>query len=423
MKGGKGFAAGITIFILLMFALQLNMPAKFSWEPTFANKDKNPFGCYVFDSIMAQSMPKGYGVTKKTLYQISTEAEGQNVLIVTNDLNATATDMKAIRDITKQGGRVMIVTCNCGYVTDSLMNDSIGMGVRGYSYFNIKYLKKEIKDNYNLAFDTIQWKKTDKIYGEADYRTYSILTACHVTTVDTWRTDILAVSRTGRDMTDMDDKSQQPLAARRRMGKGEVIVVSTPLLFTNYGVLDGNTTAYVFRLMSQIADRRVVRTTAYMKTAEEYEAEQSPLRVFLKKPPLRTALYLTLGLIVLLMISNARRRQRIIPVVEPPQNRSLEFVQLVGTLYYQKKDHTDIVKKKFMFFADEIRRLLLVDVTDRAADSHTFDIIALRTGMERHEVEKIIKDIRRITDGEMEATEYGVKLYIDNMNMITGKIT
>ena len=76
-----------------------------------------------------------------------------------------------------------------------------------------------------------------------------------------------------------------------------------------------------------------------------------------------------------------------------------------------------------MFFADEIRRLLLVDVTDRAADSHTFDIIAQRTGMERHEVEKIIKDIRRITDGEMEATEYGVKLYIDNMNMITGKIT
>jgi len=46
MKGSKGFAIGFTIFILLLFAVQLNMPGRFSWEPTFANKDRNPFGCY-----------------------------------------------------------------------------------------------------------------------------------------------------------------------------------------------------------------------------------------------------------------------------------------------------------------------------------------------------------------------------------------
>lgn len=87
MKGSKGFAIGFTIFILLLFAVQLNMPGRFSWEPTFANKDRNPFGCYVFDSIMAQSLPQGYCVTKKTLYQISTGREKRNVLIVTDKLD------------------------------------------------------------------------------------------------------------------------------------------------------------------------------------------------------------------------------------------------------------------------------------------------------------------------------------------------
>lgn len=43
--------------------------------------------------------------------------------------------------------------------------------------------------------------------------------------------------------------------------------------------------------------------------------------------------------------------------------------------------------------------------------------------MSRHEVESIINDIRLIVSGEMEATRHGVKLYIDNMNMIVEKIT
>lgn len=43
--------------------------------------------------------------------------------------------------------------------------------------------------------------------------------------------------------------------------------------------------------------------------------------------------------------------------------------------------------------------------------------------MSRHEVADIVTDIRRVADGEMEATEYGVRLYIDNMNMIIEKIS
>jgi len=414
MKGSKGFAIGFTIFILLLFAVQLNMPGRFSWEPTFANKDRNPFGCYVFDSIMAQSLPQGYCVTKKTLYQISTGREKRNVLIVTDKFQPDANDLKAIRRMAARGAKVMIVAGgNSTYTADSLMRDSIGAVFKGFPYFSINGLKQKIKSDMEHALDTIYWQQNDRVYGKGEYTTYSMMTESHVGNLTALSFDTLATSRTHLN----------PLAIRRSLGKGEVILVATPLLFTNYGVLDDNTTGYVFRLMSQIADRRVIRTTAYMKTAEELEAEQSPLRVFLKKPPLRTALYLALAVIALMIIFGARRRQRIIPVVEPPQNRSLEFVQLIGTLYHQKKDHSDIVRKKFGFFADELRRLLLVDVTDKTADNHTFDIIAQRTGMSRHEVADIVTDIRRVADGEMEATEYGVRLYIDNMNMIIEKIS
>ncbi|MBF0828428.1 DUF4350 domain-containing protein, partial [Muribacter muris] len=42
------------------------------------------------------------------------------------------------------------------------------------------------------------------------------------------------------------------MAMVRPWGKGEIMLVSTPLLFTNYGVLDGNNVNYIFRLLSQM---------------------------------------------------------------------------------------------------------------------------------------------------------------------------
>ena len=174
--------------------------------------------------------------------------------------------------------------------------------------------------------------------------------------------------------------------------------------------------------MSHISNNHVVRTTSYMKTQDMADAEASPLRFFLGQPPLRTALYLALLVITLFLIFNARRRQRVIPVVEQPQNRSLEFVKLIGTLYYHNKDHSDIVRKKFAFFAEELRRLLMVDITDRDADRHSFSVISSRTGLRLEEVENIISDIRKVADRESNVTEYGVRLYIDNMNMIINKI-
>ena len=43
MKGSKGFAIGFTIFILLLFAVQLNMPGRFSWEPTVRQQGQKSF--------------------------------------------------------------------------------------------------------------------------------------------------------------------------------------------------------------------------------------------------------------------------------------------------------------------------------------------------------------------------------------------
>lgn len=420
MKINRSFIIAISVLLILMFALQLNLPQRYSWIPTFSHKDKNPFGCYVFDSIMSQSVPSGYSVTDKTLYRICHDGNKVNVLIISDDVNLSKTDVDAIKDIAGRGGNVLIAGNSKTYNTtsDSLMIKNFGACFK-YGYFSITSLKRKIKNDASGSRDTIHWSMDNDVYKDNIYPVYSMMIEDLMTADSADNTEVIAF-RTG----DAQDKELRvsPVAIRKEVGKGSVILVSTPLLFTNYGILDGSTSEYIFRLMSHISNNHVVRTTSYMKTQDMADAEASPLRFFLGQPPLRTALYLSLLVITLFLIFTARRRQRVIPVVEPPQNRSLEFVKLIGTLYYHNKDHSDIVRKKFAFFAEELRRLLMVDITDKAADSHSFSVISSRTGLRLEEVETIISDIRKVADRESNVTEYGVRLYIDNMNMIINKI-
>lgn len=120
--------------------------------------------------------------------------------------------------------------------------------------------------------------------------------------------------------SEQDTLRYVPVAMTCPVGKGEVILVSTPLIFTNYGILDGNNSAYIFRLLSQMGEFPVVRTEGYVK--ETAETQQSPFRYLLSRQPLRWALYLTMIAILLFMIFTARRRQRVIPVIREPENKS-----------------------------------------------------------------------------------------------------
>ena len=148
----------------------------------------------------------------------------------------------------------------------------------------------------------------------------------------------------------------------------------------------------------------------------------SPFRYFLSQPPLRWALYLSMVSILLFMIFTARRKQRAIPVIREPENKSLEFAELIGTLYYQKKDHADLVRKKYLYFAEELRREIQVDVEEVAEDERSFGRIARKTGMEAGGNSRVhprgeAGGVRRRSISEKE-----MKRLVDKMNEIINHI-
>lgn len=454
MKSSRNFLFAMLVLFVLFCLLQVNLPKKFVWSPTFSHVDKQPFGCFVFDSVLTQSLPNGYHVTKKTFFQLDQEhaKEKISVLMVVDQQNLKQLDVKYLCNIARRGGKVMVVASSSfddGRNADTVVVDELertfNVRIEDGTYFSLRGILSGLKAHDNDMYDTIYWNNRETMYAAQSYRmfynmvggtlfvdsvpkvkrlAYTLSTAGY-----DYRLDSLYVGDfTGFD-TIVDEKERIeridtfaikkiPVAVSVPYGKGEVIFVSSPLLFTNYGMLEGNTFVYIFRLMSYLADLPVYRTEAYVKTDAMLVAEQSPFREFIKRPPLRWALYLALLGVVLFMIFTARRRQRVIPIISKPANRSLEFIQLIGTLYYQRKDHVDLVRKKFKLFAEELRKTAGVDISDVNTDDREYLLLAEKTGMNSDRLKKVIRQIRLVLHSEGNISVEEMRSLIDAMDTI-----
>ncbi len=276
-----------------MFAIECRLPKKFVWNPTFSHYDKQPFGCAVFDSLLSSSLPKGYSLSRKTFYELEQEDTTlrRGILVVTDNLHLTDVDVEAMLKMAGRGDRIMLA----GSSFSRILKDTLGFEC-SYSYFSPSALKKYAtallsKDSFVLGGGfggfirsrlSVSYPQLCQSYFFADPISSKVLAEKTVT-----------------------GEAAHPVAMSVSWGKGEVILASTPLLFTNYGVLDGKNAAYLFRILSQMGGFPIVRTEGYMK--ETAQVQMSPFRYFLSQPPLRWALYLSMVSILLFMIFTARR--------------------------------------------------------------------------------------------------------------------
>lgn len=470
MKGSYKYILFITVFVVLCFALGQRMPRKFEWMPTFVHTDRQPFGCFVFDSIMKETMPRGYTVSRKTFSQIGNDSalHRNNVLVVCDVLNLTPIDLRSLDRLMRQGSHVMIaVTQSAHEQTDSTLAHDYGLAYEGSAYFQVQDIRRFLRGNDCYEhYDTIFWHKGSA--ASAQYPPMQAVTfhsvACGEAIVDRrlcsevkfdtllWKFDATTTPQaqspyfhywTEREkemarkhkLKEYNDNAEwlgpcldeqvtvkSPIAVTRPVGQGRLTIVVMSFAMTNYGVLDRQLSPMVMRLMTQIADRPVIRTTAYMKTAAEYEAELSPMRYVLSQKPLRHAWYLTLLTLALFCVFKARRRQRVIPVMNSPKNHSLEFARLIGTLYFQRGDNADLVRKKFVFMAERLRTTLQTDVLSNQLPPDAASLIARRTGLDERQVDEALKRLRLDywTEGKLNDRE--MKWAIDTMDKIMKRI-
>ncbi len=391
MTNRTKFIIGILLLLGVVFAIEYRMTRKFVWIPTFSHTDAQPFGCMLFDSVMQASMPQGYTVSKKTIRQMRQDSvfnQMQSLLVVTNEAMSDG-QMADLLRLAENGHTVMVATSALYQWTDTLDID--------YRYgktFNLKDIVGKDMEKRDLG-----WPIKDEAYADRRMHVsvYRQLIGHTLIKNDSVECELLL------SLFEIEFDEEKcvnmprvfPVALSFKRGKGELILVSSPLLFTNYMTICGRGYIVQGRLMNRLKAHPVIRMESYMSATAMTESSQ--FYVFLQQPPLRWALYLTILAILLFCIFTARRRQRVIPVIQKPQNRNLEFVKLIGSLYWQQHDNASLLAKKLAFATEQIRQ-------------HNVPLAA--------EDEELLKEIREYAYGNYVIPDKTLKYYINELNRI-----
>lgn len=171
---------------------------------------------------------------------------------------------------------------------------------------------------------------------------------------------------------------------------GSIYLHLEPKIFTNYNILKDDRYRYTEGVLSYLPDATIYfdSYTKYFNSQYGDAEEKSQLDWFLQQPAFKWAWYLTIVLTLLFMVFNAKRRQRIIPVVKPLENTTVGFVKTVSNLYYETEDHKNLIEKKIMYFLEKIRSDYNLDTT--TLNEEFITKLTQKSGKKKETVQKTI---------------------------------
>ena len=429
MKLSHTFIVVIIVLMAAMLLFETNAPNRFNWDDVSQSTlSKQPFGCYVMDSVLRASLPQGYKVIGFN-HDISTDTVlmgKKHTYLFTNNFDdfLDSQDEDFLKLIEK-GNNVLIAADYSDYwdEDEETTEDKLGYS---FNWTNSQYFSKATLSD-NKLMDTIKWLSS----GRTGSTTYIINQAfCQKELVLTSSYRILATLDRdtysyGYYYGDEDSKSSFVVAGVRTYGKGRVVVVTMPLIFSNYGILNDTIRPFALRLLSECGDAPVVRFDRTLRekkdSADDEQDSGSPLRYLLKNRPLRWAFFLALATLVAFVAFSARRRQRVIPVIKPPVNHMMDFVKRIGDIYFQRHDNVDLLIKKYVTFSNDVRSKTMIDIDNYDHIDEELQSLSSRTGIPFPDLKQQINDVWSATHADSISNERLKKL-IDVMNDILRKI-
>ncbi|RMF01737.1 MAG: DUF4350 domain-containing protein [Bacteroidetes bacterium] len=153
-------------------------------------------------------------------------------------------------------------------------------------------------------------------------------------------------------------------------GDGTFYLHSQPRVFTNLFIVQPDGRRYAEEVLnlagngplywdqySRIPERMARNQNNNLPRGPQHRLQSdSPLTYVLEQPPLAWAWYLLVATGLIYLIFRTRRRQRVVPVLPKRQNASLQLVQTLGFLYYQKSTHLQVARQAIQLLRKHVRQ-------------------------------------------------------------------
>ena len=166
------------------------------------------------------------------------------------------------------------------------------------------------------------------------------------------------------------NENNQPNFILFFLGKGRLYLHLAPKAFSNYFLLTKNNNHYLEDVFSylQLSPNRVFwddyynHLSARRISSSGKNNDFSSLQVVMQHPGLRWAFWIILAMIVLYILTQMKRKQRMIPLVNTPVNATGDFVQSISRLYYQNKNNKQIAEKMIGYFYESLRNKYFINI-------------------------------------------------------------
>jgi hypothetical protein len=307
------------------------------WSKTYKQSDKIPFGSNAIIRIMEKDAFAGKFSSKNTpLMQSPALKNAVNVtyFFLTDRLFFDEYETKRLFDFARRGNKIFL----CANYFKGSLADTLGVDTEA----DLPYLderegavdsadKKDFKLNYlNPHLRNKEPYAYDHLLG---YSTF--------TDFDSTKLAVVAADDSGR-----------AVMLRTPVGKGEIIFFSLPDVFSNYYVVNHPSRFFAYKALS-LMNNEELWWDEYYKTANP--KNESPFRFFVYNDSLYLAFWIAVWAVLFFMFFGMKREQRPVPVINPPANTTLEFVEVVGNVYFNAKNHKIIAQEKIIFFLEFIR--------------------------------------------------------------------
>jgi len=369
-KNWKYFIPLLLVFVGIVY-IQISTPKPINWSKTFLQKDKIPFGCKALYDLLEQSAFKDRIITnKKNIYQSNEEGllkeNGTSYLFINDKLEFDPIETKILLEQVEKGNKVFLA---CNNLT-GLLKDTLNIVTNlDFSYFvpDTKESEYEIYYHKNLK-------------DEKKYKYHSGITPIYFTSVDTSSTRVIA-----------SNSNNEAVFISCQFGKGTFYLLSTPEVLTNYCIANKPSKEFAYTCLAYLTTPKIIWDEHYKTHLAHLDSE---LQFIFKNDSLYAAYSITILGTLLFMFFNLRRRQRAIPIVAPPANSSIEFVEVIGNVYFNSKNHKIIAEEKVNSFLEMIRTKFQVNT--RLFDDALFTRVSKLSGIHLDEIKDLFNFIDQI---------------------------
>lgn len=365
MNTKRFYFLGAALLIALLLAAFLFKPQGLhNWNESYQQNDKEPYGCDVLTKLLRGYFPgKSFTVIEDSLAtQLPEQPSGPAAYIFAGQgMYLSDGDIQRLLSFVENGGQAFLSARempynlmfylyedNCdslawednSYFADTSVTLTLSHPDLAGTDFTPEYVYRGLPNYYEWSYFSPEYFCNDNSWAALGYQNDTMINFL-----------------------------------RMPYGDGWFYLHTTPMAFTNYQLLHQEAIDYAGGVFSHL-ETGDIYWDEYCRTPDiSIQARQNfrlspkgPLQYVLSQPPLAWAWYLLVASALLYLIFKGKRRQRIIPVLEKNKNTSLEFVTMMGRLYFLQNNHRQLALQMLKLFFIFVRERYYLHSRDVDAD-------------------------------------------------------